>query len=449
MELTQMTQLESTITYRRLCSFFIPLGISASLVTISHSIINSTLARSANPEMIIAAYAIAMSMLGILERPAVLLRQTCSALVRDRISYQAMTKVTLLFILGILGVGLIICYSPLGTWLFLDVVGVQPEMLDSVLATYRILMFVSVFSSTRSLFHGILISNMQTKWLTIGMIVRLSVMYLFSLYFLHASEVTHPRVGAIIFASGMAVEALVALREGRKLARTLPDKKPDHPIETGGHIFKFFRPLLLSSFIAVIIMPTVNAMLGKTMQIELAIASFAIAANITQLAQSFFSYLHQIVLNFYEADANKVKRFALFLSLMPAAIVGIMGYTPIGTWFLSSVMGVGENLLIASIYTLRVFMITSIIFPWLDFCNGIVMLRGQTKIMFWSQVANVIVTVIVLVICVAVVPHWNGMIGALGQSLGVVAELGFILYVLMNPSGGLGRLPRPGVPRGA
>ncbi|UUZ93867.1 hypothetical protein LJK87_04030 [Paenibacillus sp. P25] len=45
------------ITYRRLLAFFIPLGISASLVTISHVIINSTLARSAHPEIIIASYA--------------------------------------------------------------------------------------------------------------------------------------------------------------------------------------------------------------------------------------------------------------------------------------------------------------------------------------------------------------------------------------------------------
>jgi progressive ankylosis protein len=435
-----MTKTEARLTYRRMSSFFIPLGISASLVTISHSIINSTLARSVNPEAIIAAYALAMSMLGILERPAVLLRQTCSALVRDRISYKAMTRITLYFIAAVFVMGLLICYTPLGTFLFIDIVGVKPDMYDSVLTTYRILMFVSVFSSTRSLFHGIIISNMRTKWLTIGMLVRLTVMYLFSLYYLNFAEVNHPSIGAIIFAAGMAIEALVAMWEGRKLAKALPEKKEDHPIENGKQIFRFFRPLLFSSFIAVIIMPMVNAMLGKTMNIELAIASFAIAANLTQLSQSFFSYLHQIVLNFFNIDAAKVVRFALVLSVFPALIVGMMGYTPVGTWFLTEIMGVGENLLVASIHTLRVFMIMSFIYPWLDFCNGIVMLKGQTKIMFWSQVANVTITVVTLVLCVAFVPGWNGMIGALAQSLGVAAELAFVLFVLFNHSSSLGRL---------
>lgn len=83
------------ITYRQLLSFFIPLGISSALVTISHVIINSTLARSAHPEFIIASYALPMSILGITERPAVLLRQTCSALVRDRVSFRAMSLVSL------------------------------------------------------------------------------------------------------------------------------------------------------------------------------------------------------------------------------------------------------------------------------------------------------------------------------------------------------------------
>jgi progressive ankylosis protein len=435
-----MTKQEAAVTYGRLSSFFIPLGISASLVTISHSIINSTLARSDNPETIIAAYAIAMSMLGILERPAILLRQTCSALVRDRISYRAMTRVTLYVIAAIFVMGLLICYTPLGAFLFINIVGVKPDMYDSVLTTYRILMFVSVFSSTRSLFHGIIIANMRTKWLTIGMIVRLTVMYLFSLYYLKIGEVSHASVGAIIFAAGMAIEALIAMWEGRKLAKVMPEKKEDHPVENGKQIFHFFRPLLFSSFIAVIIMPTVNAMLGKTMNIELAIASFAIAANITQLSQSFFSYLHQIVLNFFHIDAAKVVRFALVLSVFPALIVGMMGYTPVGTWFLTEIMGVGENLLVASIHTLRVFMIMSLIYPWLDFCNGIVMLKGQTKIMFWSQVANVIITVLILVVCVSLVPQWNGMVGALAQSFGVVAELALVLFVLFSHSIGLGRL---------
>lgn len=92
--------------------FFVPLGISASLVTISHVIINSTLARSAHPETVIASYAIAGSLLTLTERPSTLLRQTCSALVRDRLSFQALAFVTKIFLACVLLIGFAIVYSP-------------------------------------------------------------------------------------------------------------------------------------------------------------------------------------------------------------------------------------------------------------------------------------------------------------------------------------------------
>ena len=56
------------VNFRILFNFFIPLGISASLVTISHVIINSTLLGAPDPVVVIASYSVAMSLFGIFER---------------------------------------------------------------------------------------------------------------------------------------------------------------------------------------------------------------------------------------------------------------------------------------------------------------------------------------------------------------------------------------------
>lgn len=417
-------------TMRHLFAFFIPLGISASLVTISHVIINSTLARSSDPEIIIASYAIALSMLAVIERPAILLRQTCSALVRDKTSFRAISKVALWLFAAMFAGGLVLSYTPVGAWLFSRLFGADPAMLAAVLDVYRILMFVSIFSGIRCLYHGIIISHMRTKWLTIGMFVRLAAMYALSLYFIKTGKVTSGEVGAIIFLTGMIIEAALSYWEGGKLARALPLKKAGHAIEKAGQILTFYRPLLLSSLLAVIIGPAINAMLGKTTDIKLAIASYAIAFSLTQLVQNFFSYMHQIVLNFYRKDSRLAIRFLLLCGFIPTILLGILGYTPVGPWFLEHVMGVNERLLIASLQTLRVFMFTTLLFPFLDFCNGIVMLSGQTKAMMYSQAANVAVTLLSLIICVSAAPGWNGAIGALAQSLGIAGELIVILIAI-------------------
>lgn len=422
---------KQTLTIRRLLSFFIPLGVSGSLVTISHLIINSTLARTPQPELVIASYAVAMSIFGVTERSAILMRNTCSALVRDRSSFRALSFVALYIVMGIMIIGLAISYTPISTWIFLHVIKVDVSLLRPTIQNYQILMFVSIFSCIRCVYQGIIITNMRTKWLTIGMMIRLTVMYSISTFLIYTDRMTDPRIGAFIFLSGMIVEAAVSYIEGRTLVRTLPEISDKHETHTQRSIFNFYRPLMYSSFIAVAVGPAINGFLGKATHIQIAIASFALAANLTQLVISFFSYTHQIVLNFYRMDKETVLRFTLFISFIPCILMAILAYTSIGPWFLQTVMGVTSELMSATIKAMRVFMLMSLIFPWLDFCNGLILLRSQTKITVLSQSANLSLTLLTLILLIVFTPGWNGMIGALAQSLGLLAELCVLLYVLL------------------
>ncbi|MDF2959884.1 MAG: multi antimicrobial extrusion protein MatE [Paenibacillus sp.] len=434
---------QSRIRFRQLLAFFIPLGFSASLTAISHVIINSTLARSPNPEFIIASYALPMSIMYITERPALLLRQTCSVLVRDHQSFKAMSLVTLYVLGSIFMLDLLVGYTPLGTFLFTRLFGANAEMTDSMVQVYRILMLVTIFSGIRCVFHGIIISNLRTKWLTFGMVFRLTGMYLLSLYFIQTESVTSGSVGAVIFLTGMIIEATVSFIEGRSLLKkVIPKILPDHPVERPKQIFKFYRPLLYSAFIAVVIEPSINVYLGKTAGIQLSIAAFAVAASLTELVHSFFSYIHQIVLNFYQKDRTSVKRFIGVLSLIPGMLMAVLAYSPAGPWFMQHVMGLNERLMLETLSTLRVFMIITLVYPWLEFCHGLLMLRNQTNVFVYSQITNVCIVLLTLTACVAFFPDWNGRIGALAQSLGVAAEVSVLLFILAKTSKRDNRLSR-------
>jgi hypothetical protein len=427
----QPKSLSQHVTLGKLFSFFIPLGLSASLVTISHVIITSTLAQAKYPEITISSYAIAMSLIGVTEKPAILLRQTCSNLVRDRISFKAVSDVALYVFISIILFGLLICYTPFGRGVFHYIFGVDDVQVHAVIGVYRVLMFVSIFSGIRCLYHGIIIFNRKTTWLTIGMIFRLISMYAVAQFFISTDRVTSGKVGAIIFLTGMFVECVCAVFEGRSLLKkTIPEKLPDHPIVHKKQVIHFYRPLLYSSAIAVIAAPAINIALGKTIDLNLTIASFAVASSVVQLVLSFFSYMHQIVLNFYRHDEKQVQLFLRLMGGIPALLLGLLAYSPIGSWLMQSVMGVKESLASPSLDVLKVFMLLALIFPWLDYLNGILMLTGQTKVMIWSQGANVLATLAILIFCMLLYPSLNGMIGALAQTAGIAGELCMVLYVL-------------------
>lgn len=428
------------ISLAQMFAFFIPLGLSSSLVTISHVIINGTLTRSAHPEAIVSSYAVAMSLLGITEKPAVLLRQTCSALVRDRISFRAISMVAAYLLAGIVLIGWLVAYTGVGRLVFGGLYGAKPEDVGPIMHVYRVLMFVSIFSGLRCLFHGVIIFNKRTLWLTLGMVIRLVGMYALSQYYL-AHGVESGQVGAVIFLLGMVIEAIIAVWEGSRLYREkLPEKKPDHPYEKPSQIFSFYRPLLYSSFIAVIIAPAINICLGQTPDSQRSIAAFALASSVCQLVLSFFSYMHQIVLNFYRSDSKKVHRFTLLMAFIPTILLGLLSFTPMGAWVMTHVLGAKAQLLEESLRTLRFFMIMTLAFTWLDFSNGLLMLRGQTKVMVWSQASNVTVTILTLTICLLAAPELNSRIGVLAQSFGTVAELAFVVWTLRMAARDSGRI---------
>ncbi|MCK0470193.1 multi antimicrobial extrusion protein MatE [Halalkalibacter sp. APA_J-10(15)] len=398
-------------------------------MTLSHIIINGTLARASDAEVIIASYVIAMSLFSIMERLGVLLRNACSALVRDRVSFQAMSMVAVYVVATLMLLSATIAYTPIGTWIFAHIFGAESAMIGQIVDVYQILIIVTFFSAIRCLFQGVIILNRQTKWLTIGMVIRLIGMYLLSLVFIQTGYI-NAKTGAYIFLFGMMIESLVSFIEGRILVKKMTKKDPAHHIERKSQVFRFYYPLIISSLIIVMVGPVINIFLGRTAEIELAIASYALALSVAQLFLSFFSYTHQIVLTFYKDHPRKVRQFTLMIGFIPTLVLALFCFTPIGPFVVEHVLGANERLMLATLDTLKVFMIMTLVFPFIDYCNGILMVRNQTNSMVISQSSNLLITFIVAVCMTILVPAWNGMIGAMAQSLGMAIELVVLVFIV-------------------
>ena len=418
------------VSAERILKFFFPLGLSASLVTLSHVIINGTLARAPQPELVIAGYAIAQSIFQISERPAVLIRQTVSALVRDRVSFRALSLLTFGVIAAIMLFSFAFAFTPAGLALIRFAFGADEELAAASLDAYRVIMFVSVFSALRCLYHGVLIRDRNTKWLTLGMLIRLAVMYAASVIILESGVSMSGGMGALIFLIGMATEAVFGYFEGRLAVRRLPARDPASKVARVRDVFPFYRPLVLSSFIGVLIGPIINIMLGKTAELDLAIASFAVASSVMNLVLSFFTYSHQIALQFYNQGAGIAIRVVAAVNLAPAALLSALAFTPAGPWLLRIIVGAEGPLLSESLAVLKFFLPYAVLFAWVDFCHGLMMLRSQTSVLIKTQSVNVFIVLTALLAAVAAVPEWNGRIGALAQSAGCAAELVALLAVL-------------------
>ena len=420
------------LTYKKLTAFFIPLGISASLTSISHVIINGTLSRGENAAFIVACFAVAMSVFGIIERPMIVFRQASSALVTGKKSFKLLSTFFIYILIIIMAISLILGYTPVGTWVYIHLFNASDDMVTAISYTFRVITFVIIFSGIRGIYQGVIINQLETKWLTIGVVARLIAMFTIS-YLLVAFDYITSAAGGVIFLVGMIVECLVSVYKGQLLIN-------DSKAETGAgqlrkaDISKFYFPLVFYFLMQTILIPVIYILLAKSADIEMSIASFALAFSITQMILGFFMYTHQLLLQFHGQNTRKVVNFVIMISVIPSLLLCVLCYTPLGMVFMKSIMGADDSLSIATLAVLKFFIIKTLVFPWVDFLNGYLMLKRQTNKMLFAQVGNLLVVIITLLILVRMFPGLNGVNGSIAASLGELAGIVIVSIIVYRMS---------------
>lgn len=419
---------QEQITYKLLSTFYIPLGISASLTSVSHVVINGTLSRGDQAAFFIASYAVAMSVFGIMERPMLVLRQTSSVLGKDQDSFKQLSIFSSYVLTVVLAMSGLIIFTPFGEWLYITFFRATEQMVGAISTAFLVLTVVTILSGFRSLYQGVVINQLETNWVTIGVVARLIVMLSASVLFVKLGFMTSTS-GAIIFVIGMFIEAAVTVFKGHQLLRKKM-KRSVGDIIRHREIARFYFPLTFYYIFETLLIPIIYILLARTNDIEMSIASFALAFSITNMILGFFMYTHQIVIQFYGKNKQKVMRFVIIMSLVPSLLLALLVYTPIGTLFMQGVMGADESLAVATLAVLKFFIVKTFVFPIVDFFNGFLMLKRQTNKMLFAQIGNILFVVISLVYLVRVQPDLNGVNGSIAASIGQVVSLIIILLIV-------------------
>lgn len=429
---------ERQVSYKQLSLFFIPLGFSASLTSITHVIINGTLTRGENSAFIIACYAVAFALFGIVERPIIVFRQTSSALIHDKQSFKLLMKFLLIVTGTIFVLSFFMANSVVGEWIYIHLFNADENMVKTISLTFLVISFVLLPSGIRGIYQGIIINHLETKWLTIGVIVRLVAMFIVS-YFLVIMNYITSAGGALIFLVGMTIECIISVWKGHLILKDYPSTAKSSPLKKSD-IHRFYTPLVFYFIIQTTMIPIIYVFLSKSEHIQMSIASFALAFSITNMLLSFFMYTHQIVLQFYEDNKNKVVKFVLFISIIPSVLLVILCFSPVGPWFMETLMGADPSLAVATLEVLKFFLLKTFVFPLVDFLNGFLMSHRQTNKMLFAQGANLLAVLLCMFILVFYVPQWNGMNGAIAASIGEVAGLIVVFLIVYKMNAKKGKL---------
>ncbi|MFC0212268.1 hypothetical protein ACFFK0_07310 [Paenibacillus chartarius] len=419
----------------RIIWFYIPMGASAMLAALTHVIINGVLARSANPDVTISSYAVALSLSFLIDLPNNAIRQASSKFSRDRISFRSVSRLTIYVMCVLLAVSIGIGWTPFGGWLFQRVFGVSTVLLQPTIQVYQVLAFMYVLTAARSLFQGVIINQLRTGWMTIGMAVRVAAMFGMSWWFIQAGWTNSGALGALIFMVGILIESAVASAEGYSLQKSLPEHRESQTVRQVGQLMPFYMPLIYSNLLLAALNPAVQAALNYSADPTLAVASFAVALQLSNMVAWFCASVHQIVIQFYEQQRRNVLIVVAGLSVLSPLFLLTVSTEAGGSWLLEGVLSLKGALLDAVRMLLRLLAVQSCLAPWIDFFAGKAMLSGKTKAIVAGKFSSAIVNVGLLAGFVFSVPGLNGQMAGLVAAISAPVELLVVAFYLRRLMG--------------
>lgn len=410
------------ITNKTILIFWLPLALTWLLMSVEGPFLAAVIARMAEPKFNLAAYGVAFSFALIVEAPVIMLMSASTALVKDYLSFTKLRNFTYLLNGTITLLMLILLIPSVFEFIAIDLVGLPSEVEHITYWAFITLLPWPSAIGYRRFYHGILIRNNLTKFVTFGTIIRLTSMLTTSLtlYFFASLDGAvlaslSLSVGVIMEASATKLFALKVLKQIKKERETKPQTNLSY-IE----ILKFYYPLALTSILSLGIHPIVTFLIGQS---RMSIESLAVLPVINSLVFIF----RALGLSFHEAfiallgekgvNYKTLRTFGFTMGIASSISLYAITTTPIAHIWFHKVSGLSIRLTELAILPA----IIMSIFPALTFLISI-----QRAVLVFSRNTSPLTTATIIEVVTILIGLFVGikyfdLVGVLAATIAYVA----------------------------
>ena len=420
--------------------FYLPLAATAFIIIITHSFFNAGLARLPNPEVLIAAFAVAKSLMHVFQSPVMMIRQTVTALIDHRKNFRKTLIALALIAGGVVFVLAVTAYSGLSRWLFHHVMGLEGQTLDEAVAMLQILFIFPLLVSIRDFFSGLLIKFRNAPLIAAASVARVVYVALLVISIEHLAQWPGALLASLMFVGGVGIETLIVVVGTRLLNGSVSQKLAALDKEAGQTepkrltyplFIRFFTPLIVTTAITNVFMPIVNAGLARSDQPDLTLSVFAVAWGLGMVVLSPSNMLHQLPIR-YDIEGGKNQSIRLFifaLAGLSALIMALIAFTSLGYHILRHWIGTSHEISLLASDVLKLMCVSPFLLATREYFWGILLKRRLTRFLWRGKLINLACLLLVLAGLMALNPANAAIVGALCLISGDAAECLFLLWV--------------------
>lgn len=430
------------VSFGRQARFFLPLTITSVLTLLTHSLFNAGLARLPSPEVLLAAFAVAKSVMHVLESPVMMVRQTVAALVENAESYTTVRRFSLAIVAMVVTFFAVVVLSGAGRWILQSVMGLTGDTLEASEIILHVFIVFPAAATARNFLQGLLIKFQATPVLTAATAIRIVYVIGIIAAVPHIPLIPPPVTAGLMFLTAISLEALLLWAALRRLIRHVPReltkraktrKIPARPLGYRG-VFGFFGPLIVTGMIQTLAMPIINIGLARTPAPEQALAAYAVAWGLGMLFISPLIMFHQVPINFIEdakgPNVKAVQYFGWFLGAALSAVFALTAFTPIGSFILRNWIGAGEAITQMAGDVLKLMCVLPLLVVTREFYWGLLMKQRLTGFLGRGKIVNLSALTMAIAAMMAVNPGNPAIIGVVAVLVCESAEVMYLFWAV-------------------
>ena len=365
----------------------------------------AVIARMVEPKFNLAAYGVAFSFALIIEAPIILIMSAATALVKEKHSFFKLRNFTYSINIIITVVMLLFLIPPIFYFVAEGLIGLPKNVADlTYIATIVLLPWPGAIGYRR-FYQGILIRYNHTRKVAYGTVIRLTSMAITALGFYLFTNVPGVVVGAAALSVAVIVEAIASKFMSLKIVRKIKlEETEEGKALTYSDIYKFYYPLALTSILTLGVHPMVTFFIGQS---RFPLESLAVLPVINSLVFIFRSIglsFQEVVIALMGEDKSgykPLKKFATILASVVFVSLAIIAFTPISTFWFSTVSGLTNELTEFAKVPLMIIILMPVMTVIINFQRGTLVSSKITKPITYATIMEVVGILFALFIAIS------------------------------------------------
>jgi hypothetical protein len=321
---------------------WLPLAVSFELMMLEGPSVQGAIGRLAAPTLNLAAWGLAFSLALLVESPVIMLLATAIALVRDEDSYKALRTFVVTLMVACTLLTALVAFTPLFDLIAGPVMGQPAPIVAAARPALQIMLFWTAAIAWRRFYQGVLVRAGQTRFVSLGTAVRLTVTLATAGSLLRWGHLPGVEVGAITLMAAVIMEAIAVTLLALPIARrhVLGHHSPDAVPLTQKAILRFHTPLAATTLLTLLAPPLTAAALARLAMPHQTLAAWPVASMLLLVLRGPGLALQEIAVSQSRRPEARValRRFTTMVGLVSMAVALLLALTPLLDRYMGAVL---------------------------------------------------------------------------------------------------------------